>query len=259
MTSISTKAVSVLYPVYGARSRLLKEHLIRKVGGGIAARDDSQVVVTALENVTLSLCSGDRVALIGSNGAGKSTLLRVLAGILEPSSGEINICGSVSPLLDMSMGMDPEATGYENIIMRSVFLGATFAEARARIPEIEAFSELGEYLRLPMRTYSTGMSLRLSFAIGLAVQPKILVLDELMGVGDAAFAEKSTARLQEVVSKLEILVIATHDLNTAQSLCNRGLVLERGRVIVDAPVKDAVEAYRNHTGSPETAALAVGL
>jgi ABC-type polysaccharide/polyol phosphate transport system ATPase subunit len=253
MTSIRARAVSVLYPVYGARSRSLRDHLIRRVGGGIAMREDARVVVTALENVTLSLCSGDRVALIGSNGAGKSTLLRVLAGILEPSTGEIHICGHVSSLLDMSMGMDPEATGYENIIMRSVFLGATFAEARARVQEIEAFSELGEYLRLPMRTYSTGMSLRLSFAIALAVQPKILVLDELMGVGDAAFAAKAHARLQEVVSKLEILVIATHDLNTARSMCNRGLVLEHGRVVVDASVEDAVKAYQGHSNVPKTA------
>ena len=245
MASINTRAVSVLYPVYGARNRSLKDHLIRRVGGKIGGGGDDRLIVTALQNITVSLRSGDRVALIGSNGAGKSTLLRVLAGILEPSSGKIDSCGQVSSLLDMSMGMDPEATGYENIVMRSVFLGATFVEARARIPEIEAFSELGEYLQLPMRTYSSGMGLRLSFSIATAVQPKILVLDELMGIGDAAFTAKANARLQDVVSKLEILIIATHDMDTARRMCNRGLVLDHGQVVVDAPLEDAIAAYQN--------------
>ena len=254
VASIHTRAVNVLYPVYGARNRSLRDHLIRRVGGKIAVGAVDRVIVTALQNITLSLRSGDRVALIGGNGAGKSTLLRVLAGILEPSAGEIDIHGQVSSLLDMSMGMDPEATGYENIIMRSVFLGATFTEAKARISEIETFSELGDYLDLPMRTYSTGMSLRLSFAIAMAVQPKILVLDELIGIGDAAFAAKANARLQEVVSKLEILVIATHDMNTARNMCNRGLFLDHGRVVADAPVEEVIAAYEDHTSNHERTA-----
>jgi ABC-type polysaccharide/polyol phosphate transport system ATPase subunit len=248
---ISAKAVNVLYPVYSGRGRSLKEQLLRTVGGRLAVGQDARLVVKALVGVTLSLRAGDRVALIGDNGAGKSTLLRVLAGILEPASGELTKRGHVSSLLDMSMGMDPEATGYENILMRSVFLGATFAEARRRVPEIEAFCELGDYLQLPMRTYSTGMRLRLSFAIAMAVQPEILVLDEMIGVGDAAFAAKAHARLQEVVSKLEILVIATHDLNTARSMCNRGLVLSHGRVVADAPAETAIEAYQALASLPE--------
>jgi len=239
---ISASAVNVSYPVYGARSRSLKQQLIRNVGGRVAI-DDDKMVINALEDITLSLRSGDRVALIGANGAGKSTLLRVLAGILEPSSGAFTKRGHVSSLLDMSLGMDPEANGYENIQMRSVFLGATFSEAKRLISEIEAFSELGDYLALPMRVYSAGMKLRLSFAIAMAVTPEILILDEMIGIGDAAFASKAQARLQEVVNDLEILILATHDLNAARSMCRRGVVLAHGRLVLDAPIEDAIHKY----------------
>ena len=245
MAFVEVSDASVLYPIYTARSRSVKNHLLRSVGGGIRIRDDARVVVSALHNISLSLTAGDKIALIGANGAGKSTLLKVLAGILEPSSGEVRISGRISALLDMSMGMDPEATGYENIIMRSVVLGATFAEARTRVPEIEAFSELGQYLQFPMRTYSTGMSLRLSFAIATYAQPEILVLDEMIATGDEAFSVKAKARLENIVSRLKILVLATHDLNTARSLCNRGIVLNHGRIVLDKDIDAAIAAYRS--------------
>ena len=244
MTSIEVANVGVAFRVYSASSRSIKNQLFRTVGGTIREQGTSHVVVTALKNLTITLRPGDRLALIGGNGAGKSTLLKVLAGILEPSSGSVCISGRVSSLLDMSMGMDAEATGYENIIMRSVILGATFAEARKRVPEIEAFSELGAYLRLPLRTYSTGMSLRLSFAIATYSQPEILVLDEMIGTGDAGFAKKATARLNDIVSKLKILIIATHDLNTACAMCNRGIVLQHGSIVIDDEIGKAVAAYR---------------
>ncbi len=182
MAFIRARGVDVSYAVYSGRARSLKAQLLRNVGGQVTM-DEDRLVIKALENITLSLASGDRVALIGANGAGKSTLLRVLAGIMEPCAGEFVKRGKVSSLLDMGMGMDPEATGYENIEMRSVFLGATFAEAKRRVPEIEAFSELGEYLSLPMRVYSAGMKLRLSFAVAMAMRPQILVLDEMISVG----------------------------------------------------------------------------
>ena len=244
MAFIRASGVSVSYAVYSGRARSLKAQLLRNVGGQVTM-DEDRLVIRALENVTLSLASGDRVALIGANGAGKSTLLRVLAGIMEPSAGEFVKRGKVSSLLDMGMGMDPEATGYENIEMRSVFLGATFAEAKRRIPEIEAFSELGEYLTLPMRVYSAGMKLRLSFAVAMAMRPQILVLDEMISAGDAAFAAKADARLREVVNKLEILILATHNLNAARSMCSRGVVLDHGHLIADEPIEDAIRAYES--------------
>lgn len=244
MASIDATDVGIAYQVYSASSRSFKNELFRTVGGGIRAQGASRIIVTALKDINVSLKPGDRVALIGGNGAGKSTLLKVLAGILEPSSGHVRVSGRVSSLLDMSMGMDPEATGYENIVMRSVILGATFREARQRVPEIEAFSELGEYLRLPMRTYSTGMALRLSFAIATYAQPEILVLDEMIDTGDAGFAKKAQSRIADIVSKLKILVIATHDLTAAAAMCNRGIVLSHGSILVDDKIETAVAAYR---------------
>ena len=244
MAFIRASSVGVSYAVYSGRARSLKAQLLRNIGGQVTM-DEDRLVIRALENVTLSLASGDRVALIGANGAGKSTLLRVLAGIMEPSAGQLVKRGKVSSLLDMGMGMDPEATGYENIEMRSVFLGATFAEAKRRVPEIEAFSELGEYLNLPMRVYSAGMKLRLSFAVAMAMRPQILVLDELISAGDAAFAAKADARLREVVNQLEILILATHNLSAARSMCSRGVVLDHGHLIADEPIEDAIRIYES--------------
>ena len=243
MVFIETKNVSVAYKIYSARGRSLKNELFRRVGGGIKVDANSRVSVNALQDINLSLRAGDRVALIGGNGAGKSTLLRVVAGIMEPSGGIITRSGHVSSLLDMSMGMDPEATGYENIVMRSVVLGATFAEAKARVHEIETFSELGDYLHFPMRTYSTGMGLRLSFAIATSAQPEILVLDEMIATGDEAFASKAKARMEEIVANLKILVIATHDLTTAKSLCNRGVVLSHGNIVANSDIDAAIDMY----------------
>ena len=256
MAFIEAKNVSVAYKIYSARGRSLRNELFRRVGGGIKVDAQSRVSVAALQNINLSLRAGDRVALIGGNGAGKSTLLRVVAGIMEPSGGEITRSGQVSSLLDMSMGMDPEATGYENIVMRSVVLGASFAKAKARVKEIEAFSELGDYLNFPMRTYSTGMGLRLSFAIATSVQPEILVLDEMIGAGDEAFADKAKTRMDEIVTNLKILVIATHDLNTVEIFANRGVVLSHGAVIADTDIGTAIDAYHAHVAAERALANA---
>jgi ABC-type polysaccharide/polyol phosphate transport system ATPase subunit len=253
MAFVELHNVDVAYKIYSARGRSLKNQLLRSVGGTISVKDDDRVVVTALNQVSLALRSGDKVALIGGNGAGKSTLLKVVAGILEPSSGIIRREGAVSSLLDMSMGMDPEATGYENIILRSVFLGATFEQAHALVPEIEAFSELGDYLRFPMRTYSAGMRLRLSFAIATSIQPEILILDEMIGAGDAAFAKKAQERMLEIISRLQILVIATHETRTIRTLCNRGIFLHQGRIIKDGPLDEALSAYQEYAAAEKIA------
>ncbi len=153
------------------------------------------------------------------------------------------------------MGMDPEATGYENIVMRSVVLGATFAEAKARVHEIETFSELGDYLHFPMRTYSTGMGLRLSFAIATSVQPEILVLDEMIATGDEAFASKAKARMEQIVANLKILVIATHDLTTAKSLCNRGVVLSHGNIVAHSDIDAAIDIYHAQIAAEKAPAI----
>src|SRR6185437_14354522 len=183
MASIDLKDVGLDYTIYDSRARSFKQALT-DLGGHLSRKADSgRIVVEALRGITLSLRPGDRLGLIGRNGAGKSTLLKVMAGVYEPPRGRAEIVGRVATLLDVTMGMDFEATGYENIIARGIFLGMTFAEARSKIPEIEEFTELGEYLSLPMRAYSSGMMVRLAFAIATSDASEILVVDEVIGAG----------------------------------------------------------------------------
>jgi ABC-2 type transport system ATP-binding protein/lipopolysaccharide transport system ATP-binding protein len=243
MSLIELNDVGVKYRIYNAQKRSIKSELWRRVGGSVSFDEQEHANVTALSGINLSISAGDRVALIGGNGAGKSTLLRVLAGIIEPCTGIVKRQGKVSSLLDMSMGLDPEATGIENIIVRSVILGATFVEARSRVKEIEEFSGLGEFLHFPLRTYSTGMALRLSFAIATSAQPEILILDEMIGTGDASFSTKARERLREFISSSNIMVLATHNLASAKQFCNRGIVMSRGAVLTDAPIDEAIDFY----------------
>jgi ABC-type polysaccharide/polyol phosphate transport system ATPase subunit len=197
----------------------------------------------ALRDICLDLADGDRLGLIGRNGAGKSTLLRVLAGIYEPPSGRARIEGTVASLTDITMGMDLEATGYENIVLRGVFLGLRVNDVRRMIPEIEAFTELGEFLKLPLRTYSSGMMLRLAFSVTTAVVPEILIMDEMIGAGDAAFVVKAKARLNQMISNSRILVIASHDVEMVRRFCNRAALMETGRIVRLGPVDQVIADY----------------
>jgi len=250
MTKIVLDRVSVDFPIYNARARSLKTMLMRRaVGGEIAMRDDSRVSIVALRDLSLRLDEGDRLAVIGHNGAGKSTLLRVLSGVYEPPVGRVTIDGTVSSLCDLMMGMDPEATGYDNIMLRSVFLGVSVEQARRSIGDIESFTELGDFLHLPMRTYSSGMMLRLAFAISTAVTPEILIMDEIIGAGDAAFMVKAEARLNKLIDNTHILVIASHSADTLRRFCNKGLILAGGRIAKFGPIEDVLEVYE-HPGEP---------
>lgn len=238
MPAIELRDAGVAFSIYNSRSRSIRNDLLRRVGGRMDAKDDDRVAVQALRNVNLSLGSGDRLGLVGHNGAGKTTLLRVLSGGYEPSSGTAVIEGKVSSLLDLSMGMDFELTGRQNIVLRGVFLGLTFTQARDLVPEIADFCELGSYLDLPMRTYSTGMTLRLAFGISTAVQPDIILLDEMISVGDAAFAQKAKRRIDEMFERAHILVLASHSTETVRQYCNRAVLLREGHIISDGPVDD---------------------
>jgi len=254
MASITLDRVTVDFPIYNAKSRSLRSELIRRTAGGhIEAIDDSHVSVVALRDVSLTLKDGDRLGLVGHNGAGKSTLLRVLSRVYEPPIGRAVIKGSISSLTDMMMGMDPEATGYENILLRSVFLGLSVKQAQANIADIEAFTELGNFLKLPMRTYSTGMMVRLAFAISTAVTPEILIMDELVGAGDAAFIAKAEERLNGLIGRTNILILASHDSGLLRRMCNKAALMEEGRLKLIGPVDEVLAVYHNET--PEEVAV----
>lgn len=243
MASISLKNAQADYPVFSARNRSIKTELLRHVGGNISRKSSSRIVVEALRGVDLDVPAGSRLAIMGANGSGKSTLLRILAGIMEPTRGTAEVIGRVTALLDLSMGMDRDATGYENIVLRAAFLGASMAEAKAIAPKVAEFSELGSYLDLPMSAYSSGMVVRLSFSISTMLRPEILVMDEHVGAADVAFTRKATARIRELADSAEILLLATHDVGLARSLCTRAVVLDRGRITYDGSVQQASGRY----------------
>ncbi|HEX4765550.1 MAG TPA: ABC transporter ATP-binding protein [Lichenihabitans sp.] len=243
MASIELVNASVDIPIYNSRGRSLKTTLLRRVGGQVETSSRDVVTVKALRDISLSLAPGDRIALIGHNGAGKSTLLRVFSGSYEPSSGHAEVQGSVSSLIDMMMGMDPELTGADNIILRGVFVGMSLKEARMAIPEIAEFSELGPYLHLPMRTYSSGMLMRLAFAISTTRFPEILLFDEMISFGDLSFASKAKARVNAMLGKASILALASHDLGSLKTYCNRAILLRQGEIISSGSVQDVWDHY----------------
>jgi ABC-type polysaccharide/polyol phosphate transport system ATPase subunit len=258
MAQVVLQQASVQIPIYNARSRSIKNMITRQaVGATIGRRPDRDlVVVTALNSISLSLNPGDRVGLIGQNGAGKTTLLRVISGVYVPTSGTAAVNGNVAALTDFAMGIDPEASGRENIFIRAILLGMTYQQARALAPEVEDFSELGDYLDLPVRTYSTGMMLRLAFAITTSVEPEILVMDEMIAAGDASFKKKATDRINELINKASIFVVATHSEDILKQLCNRALWMHNGQVIADGAVDEILSAYNEFNGSTNKASLA---
>jgi ABC-type polysaccharide/polyol phosphate transport system ATPase subunit len=245
VAEIVLKDVVAEFPVYGSQLSLRNALLGRVVGGVLRRQNDTgqRVVVRALENVSLTINHGDQVGIIGHNGAGKSTMLRVFAGIYEPSQGTISIEGRVSPLFNTSPGLDLDDTGYENIVTCGLLLGMTRAEIERKLPEIEAFSELSDYLALPARTYSSGMLVRLGFAIATAIDPEILLLDEELGAGDARFAMQAANRVKALIDRSSIMVLASHSAELIGQMCNRAILLDHGRVIADGRAKDVLELY----------------
>ena len=244
MAAITCENVSVDYPLYGAGSRSLKKTLMRMGSGGRISRDaGDRVCVQALRDVSLHIDHGERVGIIGSNGAGKTTLLRVLAGIYEPTRGVVRHEGRISPLFDTTLGMDTEATGYENIVLGGLFLGLSPREIRGRTDEIAEFTELGDYLSVPVRTYSTGMMLRLAFAVSTCIDAEILLMDEWIGVGDAHFLEKAERRMERLVGQSRILVIASHSDALIKRLCNKVVLLDHGEVKAIGLVEEILDQY----------------
>ena len=232
MASIVLENCSLNLPVYGAGNRSLKQVVMSAATGGRIAPGSGKItVVNALNGIDLRLEAGDRVGLVGHNGAGKTSLPRILGGIYEPSQGTLQIEGSVTSLIDVTLGMDHEATGYDNILLRGLILGLSRKQIQALTPEIQDFSELGEYLSMPVRTYSSGMVLRLAFSIVTCVHPDILLMDEWLSVGDADFVKKAEQRLKQLVDKASIMVMASHNPRVISELCNVLVTLERGKLV----------------------------
>ena len=244
MASIQFNDVTVDFPIYNASGRSLKKRLMRvATGGQLGADEQGRVIVRALEGITFSFADGDRVGLLGHNGAGKSTLLRLLCGVYEPSAGTAKVAGEVGSLLDISLGIDAEATGRENIYLRAGLLGLKRRDVTRQIEEIIEFSELGDFVDMPVRTYSTGMHLRLAFAVSTVVRPEILLMDEWLSVGDEGFKHKAEARMTDLVQQTNILVIASHSRDLIMHTCNRVLWLEHGKLKMDGTPDQVLPLY----------------
>ena len=242
MPSIKLDAVSVAFPIYSSGSRSLKNAVISATTGGRIASQQRHVVIQALDNVARNR-SRRQGRPDRPNGAGKTTLLRVMAGIYEPLQGEVAIEGAVTPMFDTGLGIDVESTGYENITLRGLYMGLSKAEIAKRMESIVEFTELGEFLSFPVRTYSAGMQARLTFAIATSIEPEILLLDEGIGVGDADFLEKANKRLASFVKDAGILVLASHSQNLIESFCNKAAIMEHGRVMWFGDVGEAFRIY----------------
>lgn len=231
MSYIRAKNLVVEFPVFNNTHRSLKSAVLHATTGGRLAQSAGRTLaVRALDNLNFDFKAGDRVGLVGHNGSGKTTLLRVLAGAYEPAGGSLMLKGRVASLLDISLGMDHDATGYENIFLRGIMMGLTPREIREKTDEIAAFTDLGEYLDMPVRTYSSGMQLRLAFAVSTSVEADILIMDEWLSVGDAEFTEKAAARLTKLVESAAILVMASHSPELIAKVCNRAFRLAHGKL-----------------------------
>lgn len=241
--SIRTQGAWVEFPIFDAKSRSLKKTFLGKAGGTIGRNTSNVLVIEALRDITLSLDTGDRVGLVGHNGAGKSTLLRLLSGIYEPTRGKAVVKGRVAPIFDLGVGMDPEISGYENIIIRGLFLGETRKKMLSKVDEIAEFTELGEYLSMPLRTYSTGMRVRLAMGVVTSIDPEILLLDEGIGAVDAEFLKKAQARLQSLVERSGILVFASHSAEFLARLCKTAIWIDHGVIKMMGGIEDVVRAY----------------
>ena len=246
MVHVQLNNVCVDFPIFSSQSRGLintvlrysRTHQRRIEASGLGA-----VQVHALRNISLGLKSGDRVGLVGRNGAGKTTLLRVLSGVYEPSQGFIDATGRISALTDLMLGMDPESSGYDFIVTRGIVMGLSRFEAKCLIPGIEQFTELGDYLHLPVRAYSSGMLLRLAFAVATSISPDILLMDEMIGVGDAQFIESARIRLEKMMSQVQILVLASHNEQIIRNFCNRAILLSEGSIVLEGPVNDVLAIH----------------
>ena len=238
MTYLIAERLTVDYPILDVGHRSFKKDALSWITGGrIGQTSNHRLSIRALEDLSFEIRPGDRVGLLGHNGSGKSTLLKVMANVYWPTQGSLKSQGRITSLLDLTLGMEVEATGYENIHLRGAILGMKPCDIRQSINDIAEFSGLGDYLRLPVRTYSSGMMVRLGFAISTAFPADIILMDEWLGVGDAQFQEQANSRLKDMTANAAILVLASHSTDLITSVCNRCIRLEHGKLVKDFSVE----------------------
>lgn len=254
---ISLTDVSIDIPIYDIAGASLKKLIIGRAIGGHFGESGSHVIVNALKNINIEARDGDRIALVGNNGSGKTTLLRVLSDVYPPTRGIVHVEGRISPMFDPGLGMTVDATGIENIRICGMLWGMSSTEIANSVEDIVEFTELGGYLNMPVRTYSMGMLLRLAFAVATLRDPEILLLDEVIGVGDATFFQKAYDRLRQLVHRSQILVVASHADMILRQLCNKAIWLRSGEVVEFGPIDRVLEAYRGSGVAPIPMPIAV--
>jgi len=240
---VETSGVSIDFPLYHASARSLKKTLFSNLSGRVGEDTKHRVVVQALRDISFRLAPGDRLGLVGSNGAGKTTLLRTLAGIYEPLIGRVRVAGSLGALLDPNLGLNPDLTGRENIFLRGLYAGLPRAEILRLEEDVRVFAELDQFMDLPVRIYSSGMMVRLGFAMATAIRPQVLLMDEWFLAGDAGFMQKARARLEDMVRGAEILVLSTHQIAVVRNWCTRVIWMDQGRVREDGPANEVLHRY----------------
>ncbi|MBV9123223.1 MAG: ABC transporter ATP-binding protein [Planctomycetes bacterium] len=251
MAFIKLDNVSLTFQMRQHRRLTLKEFMVRQM---FRTSVNPFITVQALQSIDLEIHEGQRVGIIGHNGAGKSTLLKLLAGIYTPSQGKRTVQGNVSSLFDISLGFEPEATGWENIFFRSYLQGETKRRVEAKMKAIADFSELGKFLEMPVRYYSSGMSVRLAFAIATAIEPEILLVDEVLSVGDMSFQAKARQRMKDMMAKARLMVIVSHDMVSLKNLCEQAVWLDRGKVRQIGPTAEVIDAYTQSVSGNAAAA-----
>ncbi len=243
MAHIKFSNVSIDFPIYNADSRSIRKGFINFATGGRIGKNRGRVVVSALNDLTFEIKDGERIGLIGHNGAGKTTLLRMFSQVYHPTSGLARIEGNIGSLISISLGINQEFTGRENIYIRGALLGLRKKEINNRIDEIIDFTELGEFIDMPVRTYSSGMQMRLGFSVSTIFYPEILLMDEWLSVGDEAFKEKAETRLSDIINATKILIIASHSQDLLYKVCTRIIWLEHGTVKMDGKPDDVLPCY----------------
>lgn len=241
-TFIKFENVGLTYDLYLDKTNNLKEYLINKL---IKRKPVTKSLekVEALKNINLEFHQGERVGLIGRNGAGKSTMLKVISGIYKPTSGKLTVKGNIQPLIEVGAGFDPEFTGRENIYLNGYMLGFNKEQIKQKEAEIVQFAELGEFIDVPVKYYSSGMSVRLAFTIATSIEPEILAFDEMLAAGDIEFIQKAKIRMDNLINKAKMLILVSHDLEMVRSLCKRVLVINHGVVAFDGPPEEAINYY----------------